>query len=152
MTRVVGDFYRTWDIFAVAGSCSFVLLLVYLFLARFNLLSGFVTGIFSFIAIILFTALIYLVYIDGYRIDDRTCADFGAVEMVDCDSDMNPYRIISYVMIGLLFVISVGISFILPILPKINPVLQISLSSLKQYPGSLIFVIVLAALGAPVYI
>lgn len=126
MTRVIGDFYRTWDIFAVAGCCSFAFFLIYMFLARFDFLTGAVTGIFSFIAMLLFAALIYMVYLDGYRIDDRTCGDFGAVEMEDCDSDINSFRIISYIMIVLLFLVSIGTGFILPNLPKINSILSIS--------------------------
>lgn len=119
MTRVVGDLFKAWDIIAVGVLISLAVMLIALVLARFGLLVGITTGIFGFIALILFVCLVYLVYIDGNRIDDRTCEDFGAVEMEDCDSDRDTFRIFSYVLIVVLGLIGIGMLFIFPILDRV---------------------------------
>mmetsp|Transcript_11022 Transcript_11022/g.1654 ORF Transcript_11022/g.1654 Transcript_11022/m.1654 type:complete len:128 (+) Transcript_11022:547-930(+) len=127
MTRVVGDLFRSWDIIAVGVLISLGVLLTAVIIARFNLLIGITTGIFGFIALILFVCLVYMVFIDGNRIDDRTCEDFGAVEMEDCDSDRDTFRIFSYVLIVLLSLIGIGMLFIFPVLERVRKILSLTM-------------------------
>jgi len=119
MTRVVGDLLRAWDIISVGVLISLAILLIALVIARFGLLTATVTWVFGFVAIVLFVCLIYLVYVDGDRIDERTCDDFGAVDMEDCDSDRDTFRIFSYVLIAVVVLIIIGMLFICTLMGKI---------------------------------
>lgn len=150
MTRVVGDLFRAWDLFAIGGAISLGVMIFGLLAARCKLLTGLTSACFGFIAILLFAALVYVVYLDGDRVDERTCDDFGAVEMDDCDSDDTTFEVLAYVLAVVVFLVAVALLCIISVGKRVRSILQVAIEPLSSFGSLLLVLVVIVLLGAAV--
>jgi hypothetical protein len=103
-----GDVGRVWDVLAIGGLISFGTVLV--------IVTWFSIGYFIRAEVILagvgaagLTVILgYLMYREGYRLEDDLCDDFGPIRMYDCDYDAAVYAHIvlsSFIYLGALVIL-----------------------------------------------